>query len=95
MTAKDIPQQTISLICRILSALFSIACFMFIWAQSASAQNVEINLPAQPLGSALTQLATQTGVLVGVDASLVAGKQGASVKEPLKNKHSERQSLKN
>ncbi len=79
MTAKDIPQQTISLICRILSALFSIACFMFIWAQSASAQNVEINLPAQPLGSALTQLATQTGVLVGVDASLVAGKQGASV----------------
>ncbi|WP_347888098.1 TonB-dependent receptor [Nitrosomonas europaea] len=49
-------------------------------AQSAAAQQtIAIDLAAQPLEQAITQLATQAGLLIGVDASLVAGKQAPAL----------------
>lgn len=42
-------------------------------------QPTEINIPAQPLGEAITQLALQAGVWIGVDANLVAGKQAPAI----------------
>lgn len=49
-----------------------------IYAQSTQ-QTVAINIAAQPLDQAITQLAAQTGVLIGVDASLIADKQAPAV----------------
>ncbi len=49
-------------------------------AQSAvTQQTIAIDLAAQPLEQAITQLATQAGLLIGVDASLVAGKQAPAL----------------
>ncbi|MCG7756074.1 MAG: TonB-dependent receptor [Nitrosomonas sp.] len=42
-------------------------------------QPAEISIPAQPLGEAITQLALQAGVWIGVDANLVAGKQAPAI----------------
>ncbi|GJL76486.1 MAG: ferrichrome-iron receptor [Nitrosomonas sp.] len=42
-------------------------------------QHVDIDIAAQPLGQSITKLATQTNVLIGVDASLVAGKQSSAL----------------
>jgi len=42
-------------------------------------QPIKINIPAQPLGEAITQLALQAGVWIGVDANLVADKQAPAV----------------
>ena len=49
-----------------------------VYAQS-SQQTVEINIAAQPLSQAITQLATQMGILIGVDARLVADKQASAI----------------
>lgn len=53
------------------------------WAQApasaADNQPVEWRQPAQPLGSALTALAVHTGLLVGVDAEVVRGKQAPAI----------------
>ncbi|TXI30422.1 MAG: TonB-dependent receptor [Nitrosomonas oligotropha] len=48
------------------------------YAQSAQ-QPVEIHIAAQPLGRAITQLAAQTGILIGVDASLITDKQAPAI----------------
>ena len=49
-------------------------------AQSAAAQQtIAIDIAAQPLEQAITQLATQAGLLIGVDVSLVAGKQAPAL----------------
>ncbi len=49
-------------------------------AQSALAQQtIAIDIAAQPLEQAITQLATQADLLIGVDASLVAGKQAPAL----------------
>lgn len=79
MKIKNILWHTISSTCLHLGSFYLITFSMTVLAQSAQTQNIQINLPAQPLSSALTQLATQTGVLVGVDASLIAGKQAPPV----------------
>lgn len=50
------------------------------FGQSESEQAIEINIAPQPLGQAITQLATQTGLLIGVDASLIADKQADALK---------------
>ncbi|WP_090696788.1 STN domain-containing protein [Nitrosomonas aestuarii] len=44
-----------------------------------SPQHVDIDIEAQPLGQAITKLATQTDVLIGVDASLIADKQSPAL----------------
>lgn len=49
------------------------------YAQSSNAPTVHIQMPAQPLGQALTQLAAQTGLLIGVDAALVSGKTAPAI----------------
>ncbi|MDM0028088.1 TonB-dependent siderophore receptor [Variovorax saccharolyticus] len=52
------------------------------WAQTSAAdagQAIEWHQPAQPLGSALTALAVHTGLLVGVDAEVVRGKQAPAI----------------
>ena len=52
------------------------------WAQApapADSAAVEWRQPAQPLGSALTALAVHTGLLVGVDAEVVRGKQAPAI----------------
>ncbi len=49
-----------------------------VYAQS-SQQTVEINIAEQPLSQAITQLATQMGILIGVDARLVADKQASAI----------------
>ncbi|MDM0035044.1 TonB-dependent siderophore receptor [Variovorax sp. J22P271] len=61
------------------------------WAQSpaADSQAVEWHQPAQPLGSALTALAVHTGLLVGVDADAVRGKQAPAIE----GRHTPRQAL--
>lgn len=45
----------------------------------SSQQTVEINIAEQPLSQAITQLATQMGILIGVDARLVADKQASAI----------------
>ncbi|MFZ5875581.1 MAG: TonB-dependent siderophore receptor [Nitrospirota bacterium] len=40
---------------------------------------VLIDMPAEPLGDALTALATKTGLMIGVDAALIAGKQAPAL----------------
>lgn len=50
------------------------------FGQSENEQAIEINIVPQPLGQAITQLATQTGLLIGVDSSLIADKQADALK---------------
>ncbi|MCB1950121.1 MAG: TonB-dependent receptor plug domain-containing protein, partial [Nitrosomonas sp.] len=57
-------------------------CILSLWIMAAThasaqatQQGVDIYIDAQPLGQAITQLAEQTGILIGTDASLVANKQ--------------------
>lgn len=51
-----------------------------VWAQSAAASApVAVSIPAQPLDKALTALAAQTGMLIGADSSLLAGKQAPAL----------------
>lgn len=47
------------------------------WSQASASEQARINLhiAAQPLDKALTELAAKTGLLVGADSSLLAGKQ--------------------
>lgn len=51
------------------------------WAQSPVSEQAKINLriTAQPLDKALTELAAKTGLLVGADSSLLAGKQATAL----------------
>ena len=50
--------------------------------QAVAAQptdTVQLNLPAQPLDRAITDLGTQTGLVIGGDAALLRGKQAAQL----------------
>ena len=65
---------------RNISMLFG--CILSLWiimVTHANAQTtqpgVDIYIDAQPLDQAITQLAEQTGILIGADASLIANKQ--------------------
>ena len=51
------------------------------WSQSSATDPAKINLHivAQPLDKALTELAAKTGLLVGADSSLLAGKQAPAL----------------
>nr|WP_286206702.1 TonB-dependent receptor [Thauera linaloolentis] len=51
------------------------------WAQTGSplASPLPLSISAQPLDKALTELAAKTGLLIGVDSSLLAGKQGPAL----------------
>ncbi|MCC8996221.1 MAG: TonB-dependent receptor [Nitrosomonas sp.] len=42
-------------------------------------QTIHVNIKSQPLDRAITQLANQTGVLIGADANLVADKQAQAL----------------
>lgn len=79
MTTRNILQKMVLSVCIFLSGFTLIVHTATTSAQAVLEQPVEIHLPAQPLASALTQLATRTGVLIGVDADLVEGKQGSSL----------------
>ena len=59
-----------------LTALaLALCCAGPLWADPAAGKaGIHLQQPAQPLGQALSQLAAKTGLLLGVDASLVAGK---------------------
>lgn len=73
---KIIFKNNLALFCQVALALYlSLAFATVTFAQPTEQNAIEINLPAQSLGQSITQLATQTGVLIGVDASLVANKQ--------------------
>lgn len=73
---KIIFKNNLALFCQVALALYlSLAFATVTFAQPTEQIAIEINLPAQSLGQSITQLATQTGVLIGVDASLVANKQ--------------------
>ncbi|MBX3640099.1 MAG: TonB-dependent receptor plug domain-containing protein, partial [Nitrosomonas sp.] len=64
--------------CRaILCGYILFSCCVFAAGTYAESQQhtIEINIAAQPLDQAITQLATQTGILIGADASLIANKQ--------------------
>ncbi|MCW5619306.1 MAG: TonB-dependent receptor, partial [Nitrosomonas sp.] len=64
--------------CRaILCGYILFSCSVFAAGTYAESQQhtIEINIAAQPLDQAITQLATQTGILIGADASLIANKQ--------------------
>lgn len=54
-----------------------LSCSVFAASVYAESQQhaIEINIAAQPLDQAITQLATQTGILIGADANLIANKQ--------------------
>ncbi|WP_341644803.1 hypothetical protein [Thauera sp. SDU_THAU2] len=50
-------------------------------AQTGSplASPLPLSISAQPLDKALTELAAKTGLLIGVDSSLLAGKQAPAI----------------
>ncbi len=63
---------------------FFILLFFFlsstnIAAQSAQQHAIDFNIAAQPLGQAITELANQADVLIGVEASLVTNKQAPAL----------------
>lgn len=51
------------------------------WAQTGGplAPPLPLSIPAQPLDKALTELAARTGLLIGVDSSLLAGRQAPAI----------------
>ena len=60
----------------------------------ASADQVEpIDIPAQPLADAITELGTETGLRVVANANTVAGKQSATVRGPMTPTEALRQML--
>lgn len=64
--------------CRImLFGYILLSCSVFAASAYAESQHqaIEISIAAQSLDQAITQLATQTGILIGADASLIANKQ--------------------
>lgn len=64
--------------CRvILCGYILFSCSVFAAGTYAESQQhtIEINIAAQSLDQAITQLATQTGILIGADANLIANKQ--------------------
>lgn len=77
-TINKIPSRYRIVLFNTLVSFLYIFVSMGSYAQSAQ-QAVAINITAKPLGQAITQLAAQTGVLIGVDASLVEGKQAPAI----------------
>ena len=60
---------------RLTALALALCCAGPLWADPAAGKaGIHLQQPAQPLGQALSQLAAKTGLLLGVDASLVAGK---------------------
>lgn len=64
-------------------------------ANTALAQQTRpIDIPAQPLAEAITELGTETGLRIAADANAVAGKQSAAVSGPMTPKAALQQLLK-
>ena len=59
--------------------IMNLAFMISAQAQTAYDESIEIHISAQPLGMAITQLATQTGILIGMDAELVADRQAPAL----------------
>ena len=63
-----------------IMALLAIAPAAYAQSQVIQAQTVQFNIPAQPLGAAMSDFTRQTGLAIMASSDIVAGKTSAAVK---------------